>query len=402
MLFILKPNRRESKVRRLIAMGTIVGMVAALAACSSSKAASSGASGSESLNSSSTPATATTASCISAADQYLKPWDTLATTLPAAFTPLAQTPAPGKTVIDVTEPVVPENVADFGQLQTAAKSIKWTAKLVGYNGTVADLSAKVSEAVSDKPAVIIIDAPPSLGVIAAPLQAAKNAGIVVAIDSAALLPTSNPGFAALFNGPQTFELVGTLNAYLFMRASSCAGSVALAVPAGFPQLDAENNSFISTVHKYCPKCTIATDSIQVQDIGTPAATQSVVGQLKADPKIKYVFAVGIANIVDGLQAALTQVGLSGVAIFGTSPDVSAMTALRDGSNPHGWWVNQNGYMNEVGSLDAALRAIESHGLINMGGDDPLGVFTAQNVPSTGIPPTPEDYLTEFERLWGVA
>src|SRR5438128_6128653 len=108
--------------------------------------------------------------------------------------------------------------------------------------------------------------------------------------------------------------------------------------------------------------------IQSKDIGTPATTYAMVSKLQSSTSTKYVYAI-IGNVAAGLNTALSQANISGVQIFGQSPDDTAIKALRKGTNA--WWVNQSSFMDGWASFDAGLRALETAKTAPDAGDFPL-------------------------------
>jgi ABC-type sugar transport system substrate-binding protein len=327
------------------------------------------------------------------AEDFLKPWDTLPTKLPAAYTALAKTPTPGGTIIRLVGPIPTDNDSQAAQVE-AAKTIGWTAKKISYNGSVEDLNAKFEQAISEKPTVIAISGQPATGV-AQPLAHAKAAGIVVSLDNIVDPPTANPGYAVLTSGDKTAKLIGELNAYMFMRDSKCAGSAAI-FDLPFPILKVSTDAFRATVKQNCSACKVSYHSLQVSQIATPAGTSAIVSALQSSPSTKYVYSV-ISDLSTGVATALQQAGLSGVRIFGSVPDAQAILALRN--KTAAWWVDQSAIIDGWTQLDGALRAIESGKVLPDTGEYPLAVLTQDNVSSSDDPTYPADYQEEFKQLW---
>jgi ABC-type sugar transport system substrate-binding protein len=390
-------SRRRQR-RSLAATAGVAALAVALAACSSSGSTSTSTSGS---NSTSGAASATndaaTSSCMAAANAFLKPWDTLPTSLSSAYTPLASKPTPGGTVIKLVNGTIPSDGQSYQQQAIAAKAIGWTAKDLVFDGTVADLNAKFMQAVSDKPTAITVSGWPPAE-LQRPLAAAKAAGIVVGLSSVSDLASSYPGYASNTNGAATAKEIGELNAYMFMQESDCKGSVAI-FNLPFPILVIGTNAFQATVKAHCPACTVSYNLVQSSDIGTPALPSAVVSALQASPKTKYVYAI-IGNVADGLAPALTQAGITGVKIFGQVPDATSIAALRNGTNA--WWIDQNSLLNGWTELDGILRVIQAKQPVSDTGGYPLAILTPQNAGTgTGIPVLPANYQSDFEKLWGV-
>jgi ABC-type sugar transport system substrate-binding protein len=381
-------SRRAGRRRYLLVAAAATATVVTLSACSSDKKDNSAAAntGGQSTGGAGSP-------CMTAADNYLKPWDALATELPKAYTPLTKKPTPG-TVIKLVGPI-PSDAESQVEQAAAARSVGWTAKKISFDGSVEDLNAKFEQAVSQKPQMITLAGWP-VAAISKPIEDAKMAGIAVVLSSVADVPDSYPGFSAVSAGGPTAKKIGEMNAYEFMRDSNCKGSVAI-FNLPFPILKVATDAFTSAVQANCPDCKVSYNEIQTKDIGTPAATNAIVSKLQSSPSTKYVYAI-IGNVATGLSAALSQAGLSGVKIFGQVPDDNAIKALRDGTNA--WWVNESSLIDGWGEFDYGLRAIETGKPVVDTGDYPLAILTPKNVPSgTGLPVTPPDFRKEFEKLW---
>jgi ABC-type sugar transport system substrate-binding protein len=381
--------------------GALAG-AALLAGCSSSSGSSSaaGPTGSATASAGTGGANgATSSACMTAANTYLKPFDTLPTKLDAAtYPPLASAPPRGLTVVKIVGPI-PTDQQSFEAQAVAAKAIGWTAKEVTYDGSVQGLNTAFTQAIAEKPAMITY-AGAAVADIQAPLAAAKQAGIVVSLSSTIDPPTSYPGYAANSNGLVPTQQIGQIEAYEFMRASNCQGNVAVFNLQGLPILKTGVDAFQDTVAKHCPGCTVTINNVAVTDIGTPALTSAVVSKLQSSPQTKYVLTV-IGNVADGLSTALTQAGISGIQIFGADPDDNSLAALRNGTNA--FWVNQSPISNAWTELDAGLRAMQTKSTVTVAGNYPLSVLTPKNVPSgTGLPVFPSTYQQQFEQIWRVA
>ena len=388
-------GRSRRRQRRSLTAAGVAAIAVTLMACSSgtSGTSSSGAAGATSA--AGATGAATTSSCMTAANNFLQPWDALPTALSSDYTPLSAKPPPGGTVIKLVNGKIPSDNESYQQQALAAQAIGWTAKEIIFDGTVADLNAKFEQAISDKPTAITVAGWPPAA-LARPLADAKAAGIVVGLSSVSDLATSYPGYASNTNGAATAKEIGQLNAYMFMRDSGCKGSVAI-FNLPFPILKVATDEFQATVQAHCPDCKVSYNEVQSSDIGTPALPSAAVSKLQSSPSTKYVYAI-IGNVADGLAPALAQAGISGVKIFGQVPDATSIAALRDGTNA--WWIDQNSLIDGWTELDGVLRVMQSKKDVNDAGGYPLAILTRQNVPGgTGIPVEPANYQDEFKKLW---
>jgi ABC-type sugar transport system substrate-binding protein len=391
------PEHRRSRRRHRhsLAATTGVAAVALIVSACSSGGSGGGSGGGGGGGSTSSAGTTATSSCMTAANNFLKPWSTLPTSLSSAYTPLTSKPAPGGTVIKLVNGSIPSDGQSFQQQAIAAKAIGWKAKEIIFDGTIADLNAKFQQAVSAKPTAITVSGWPPAA-LQRPLAAAKAAGVVVGLSSVSDPAVSYPGYASNTNGAATAREIGQLNAYKFMQDSGCKGSAAI-FNLPFPILDIATTEFTNTVQAHCPDCKVSYNVVQSSTIGTPALPSAVVSKLQSSPSTKYVYAI-IGNVADGLAPALSQAGISGVKIFGQVPDATSIAALRSGANA--WWIDQNSLINGWTELDGVLRAIETKKPVSDTGGYPLAILTQKNVTSgTGIPVEPANYQQEFKKLW---
>ena len=389
------PEDRRSRRRHRHTLAATTGVAAiALIATACSSGGSGGGGGSSAASSAGTTATS---SCMTAANNFLKPWNTLPTSLSSAYTPLASKPPAGDTVIKLVNGTIPSDGQSFQQEAIAAKDIGWKAKEIIFDGTVADLNSKFQQAISAKPTAIVLSGWPPAA-IPHPLAAAKAAGIVVGLDSVADPAVSYPGYASNTNGAATAREIGELNAYKFMQDSGCKGSVAI-FNLPFPILDVATTEFTSTIKAHCAACKVSSNVVQSNTIGTPALPNAVVSKLQSSPSTKYVYAI-IGNVADGLAPALSQAGISGVKIFGQVPDTTSIAALRNGTNA--WWIDQSSLMNGWTELDGVLRAMAAKKPLTDSGGYPLAILTQKNVGGgTSIPVEPANYQQDFKTLWHV-
>lgn len=395
------PKRADDlrSYRRRVA-ATLCGVctVVSIAACSSGTNSGNGTTAiAAQPAAASSGSSAAASACVAAADKHLGLYDELPENLPPGYTPLNDAPKRG-TVIHILGPLPSERTVAAAE-QQAVKAAGWTYKDLQFDGTVADLNTKFAEAVNDKPTMITLLGWP-VADLRGPLTAAKKAGIVVVFGDVTDAAESNPGLAAVTGGVPTYQLIGELNAFEFMRDSGCKGSVALFNLSAYPILKVGADAFIATVKAQCPGCSVSYEEIQPTDIGTPAGLQAIISKIQSNPSIDYV-GVTLGDMVIGLSAALKQAGITDVKIFGSDPVAEGIAALKNGTNS--WWVEESPQINGVALFDAGLRAIESGTTVNPNnGNFPLYVLTPKNVPSGAeIPVAPSNYLDDFERLWHV-
>ncbi|GAA1858811.1 hypothetical protein GCM10009836_43810 [Pseudonocardia ailaonensis] len=291
---------------------------------------------------------------------------------------------------------VPSMMVSANEQAKAAAAIGWTHQTIAYDGTVTDANAKLEQAIAERPTVVAIAGVPPAA-MQQPIASAQAAGVVLSLSGVTEAPSTFPGYAAASQGPDTQEAAGERNAYLALKASGCNANV-LVLSAPVQTLKPTTDKFQSVLKQLCPQCKSSYSEIQFADIGSPAATSKAVSALQVDPSIKYVYAA-FANLVNGLQSALDQAGIDGVTVFGTTPDVQAMAALKSSKNP-GWWVTVSAELDGWFTVDAALRALDKKGPVFTGAY-PVGVLTKANAPASSddIPSFPTNFRELLTTLW---
>jgi ABC-type sugar transport system substrate-binding protein len=386
----------KGRAKWQVLLGISLVAVMAVGSSSSSGAASSTGSRSRAASDSLEASGSSTAACVSTAEQYVRKNGQIPTTLGQGYAALPSKPKPGGTIIDVTDGQIPTNTVSADSLETAAKSAGWKGEVLDFDGSVQDLNAKWEEAIADKPTAIISDGYPAAA-LATPLAQAKAAGIIAILGSVADSPVSVPGFAGVSNGSAIYKTLGELEAYLFMKESGCKGQVAVFNLAGFPVLEVDTNEFKSVITEHCPLCKVTYAASQPSDIGTPAGTDQIVSLLQANTAIKYVYTT-VSDTVDGLVSALNSAGISGMQIFGNTPDSNAIAALQNRTNA--WWLSQSPQINGWMEAYLALKIKETGKTFQLP-TEPVGVITPGNVShtSTAIPTYPTNYEELFKKLW---
>ncbi|MFE3572665.1 hypothetical protein ACFXON_24985, partial [Bacillus subtilis] len=200
------------------------------------------------------------------------------------------------------------------------------------------------------------------------------------------------------SNPPEYARIGDLMANWMMSDSKCTGkAVTFGLP--YPVLQAEANSFVSTIKAHCPACSAKYTEIQLKDVGTPAATTAIVSAVQADPSIKYV-GVNVGVLATGVREALSAAGLPDVKVFGLSPDKNAIKALQQGKDA--MWIGATSKAFGYEMFDALLRTLDTN-KITTGLPKLLSLLTPQNIPSdaTDAVAYPLDFPQQFYQIWHV-
>jgi len=334
--------------------------------------------------------------CEKSAAANLEPFERIPGQLPADYTPLAAAPKPGKKIIFLANSNPYEQTVGKSLVE-AADAVGWSAEALNFEPTVEDLNAKFMQAISQHPDVIATDGWP-IAAIQQSVDAAKKAGIMVALGAVTDVPRDATGFAAAISGTSSFQRTADIQANWVAKDSKCTGHVA---QFGLPYevLQVQNTQFEKTLKTVCPDCKTSYTELQNADIGTPAATNAMVSAVQADPSIKYV-GVPIGGLAAGLQPAFAQAGITGVKIFGAAPATAEYEAMKRGDGS--MWVASSAAMAGWVLLDAMLRVFDT-GQAFPGFVQPNVMLTSDNIPADATENTayPTDYQQEFKALWKV-
>jgi ABC-type sugar transport system substrate-binding protein len=356
----------------------------------------SGCSTSDTTATGSTGDNAPMSDCAKSAAANLKPFERIPTQLPADFTPLAAAPETGKKIIYLSSSIPYEQTL-ARSLAEAADAVGWSAEALNFEPTVEDLNAKFAQAISENPDVIAVNGWP-IAAIQQSVDAAKRAGIVVAIAAVTDVPKDATGFAATSNGTSSFKQTGDIQANWVAKDSDCTAHVAqFSLP--YDVFQAQNTQFEKTLETVCPDCQTSYTELQNTDVGTPAATNAIVSAIQADPSIKYV-GVPVGALAAGLQPAFAQAGITDVKIIGSAPATADYEALKEGEGA--MWVASSAPMNAWVILDAVLRVFDT-GQPFPGFVQPNVMLTPDNIPADATENSafPTDYQEQFKTIWKV-
>jgi len=376
------PSRRQRR-----SLGVVAGSALVLvAACSTTGSGGSGDQGGD--------LTAAQQDCVDNAESFLDERGLLPETLSDELTPLSQPPTEGLTITRLAPASVPTALKLSEELVAVAPEIGWTARAVSFDGSVEDLNRKAMEAVATSDIVQVdgIDT----AAIQAPLEAARENGVLFVIASTSEEPESVPGFGATPYGGDTFPNAGELGAYNAMKAINCRGSVAVfSLPT--PSLRNSADAVEATLEEQCDDCGYSYTDIQFADIGSPAATNAIVSKLQSDPSIEFAYFT-IGDLAVGLGPALQQAGID-VQTGGLLPNTQNLETLQQGGDS--FWM---GFPQETSAwtiLDTAARALDT-GEPTVGDHYPIPVYTQDNIETTDeVPAYPADIGDQFKALWGL-
>ena len=380
------PAYRKSWFRGLLAATALTTAAAGCSSASENASSEPGDSGNLS---------ASAQKCLDKANAFLDDRGLLPDKLAAELTPLSKPPTKGLTITRL----YPGSVPSSGEVSQAvvdnAGELGWVGKKVAFDGSVEDLNRKLLGAIDDSDIVEVDGFPPAA--VQPAIAAAKEKGVLLMLGAITDKPESVPGFGAVPNGGDLFNQMGELAAYSFLRATKCQGSVA-AFGLPFDAMRTVGNSLGEVVKRECEDCSFSYTDIQTSDIGSPAATNTVVSKLQSDPSIDFAFFT-IGDLALGVRPAMTQAGVD-AQIGGALPSSSNLADLQSGDNS--FWVGAASEVTGISQLDTAARALDS-GQTVVGNRVPLPIFTQDNLESADpVPVYPTDIIEQFKKIWGVS
>ena len=378
----------------------LVALVTSAAACSSGGSSSSAAATGSASASSGVPAAVT-----ATLNKYLAA---------PVFTP----PGPA---VDVSKLqgkkvfIIPIEETPFTQAVEAGE--KAAAKAAGVNVTFYPNQGEVSQwvqgmqtAISEKPALIILDTAPDPRQLQPQIAAAKAAGIPVLVthfyDASSPQPPACVGCAAGVTGivKAPISTAGGAEADWIIANSGGKANVLMVGLNGLLPVPGMLAAADAQFKQYCPGCKVTTTSINLSQLGTAGAFGQVSSALVQNPSINYVDPLFDASI-PGTLAAVTAAGKSSqikmVSFNGSSfalQDVASGTSpvAADVAEPDTWV----GYAN----MDQAFRMMT--GMTPVVETTPIRIFDSTNISQAGGAPNysggyGDAYINGFLKLWGL-
>jgi ribose transport system substrate-binding protein len=379
--------------KRVVVIGVLTLLVAALSACSSSNSSSVNTSG---VNTSGVNTSGVNTSGLESAQNYIKQYVVPPTSIPVTDS-LPHKPGPGSLIYFGIN--LPSSIAIYSAIHEAAGAAGWQSKQVIYDyGNPSSLQSAMTVALQEHPTVVIVagTAPDQIGQTV--MGAYQSANLPIIFDAAVPVTTSKLVYAA--DGEAGGQLQGAILANWFVADSGGKGNALLEITPVLTVFKAMAAAFQSVVAQKCGSaCSVTIVDITPQQSEAGQIPTIVVSKLRTDPKINYVFAANGVDFV-GLNSEMAAAGLKNIKIGGAGAQPADYQALRAGTQQA--WVpidaNYNGYC----LVDMALRVAQG---VNPGNEcNPLmsDLLTHQNVGDAGenykiIP----DELQQFENLWHV-
>jgi ribose transport system substrate-binding protein len=311
-------------------------------------------------------------------------------------TPFPSAPPKGKTFVYL-QCDIPQCQLEAEGVQAASAALGWRFKSVPYQlASPASLVAAMNTALQYHPvAVSFAGLPEAVWQSEVPVYAAAH----VALIPSSVGPTQpSPVIAGSIGTSADGQLQGRILAAWFITSSGGHGHALLANVPGVAVLNAVGTEFQALVAQNCPGCSVTAIQVSVPQFSTDGGVSAAVSALQKDPSMKYLITEQ-GDTDQGLPAALSGAGLSGIQIAGAYPSTTAIGYLRDGTAA--------GFVNiprlGLGWMEVDIAALYSLGIAPAtAGLIPVQFLTPSTVTATSAnAELPSDYQSQYKALWHV-
>jgi ABC-type sugar transport system substrate-binding protein len=281
-------------------------------------------------------------------------------------------------------------------LAEGAKTLGWSLKQVGTDGSPEKVQGAFQAAIRDGADAVIVNAADK-DQLAKPLADAKKAGV----EFVTCCSLAEQGKDVLFNTgtPKQNAPIGEMLAAKVVADSGGKANAAYVNVSAFAILAAVNDSFEAKYKELCADCKSDTIDVPLGSLGKDAPDR-IVSYLRSHPDVNYVVLSESGSLGPGLSGALRAAGLADkVKIVGQGGNEAVYQEVASGS----WLavVPSALYAYDYAMLDALARKFA--GVPVEETPPEFWLMTKESVPS-GLSgpafPIVEDYKSQWAKLWG--
>ncbi len=316
----------------------------------------------------------------------------------------------GKTIFNIpVSSAIPYVAAVDDQMQKIAKEmgIRW----VQYEneGNPTQWGAGMSQAISQKADLIILDAGIDPKLLIPQLRRAKQAGVSVLVNHLYQNGESpDQQILDLIDAYITvpFHESGELSVQYAIADGGCEAvkSTLIINAKEVPPSNGIVGAMEAKLKELCPEAKAEVLNVPVVDWGTKISPQTQ-SALQADPNIKWVLPIYDSMSIPAI-AGIRQAGKSTsvkVASYNGTPDVMKLIVDGDIMAAN---MGENIEWLAYANMDQAMRILTDGPIIEDGNEDtPLRVFDNSNIEESGPPEFVEgfgdSYIKGYRKLWGV-
>jgi ribose transport system substrate-binding protein len=385
----MKPLR----VTQISMAAGLVSLALVTAACASSGESGSGGASTAGSSPAGTGSSAG-ATNVAAARAFVQKWIDSDQAL-GETTPLSTTPPKGKTFVWLNCELAACTQIERG-IAAATKLVGWNLKIVDYDqANISSLDPAIEQAIGDHPAAIGLTGLPEA--VWKPEESKLHAaGIALIAGYVGPAQINSTLIGNVGSGPNS-TLRGQILGDWFISESNGSGTLLNVSVPSLPSIQAVSDSVASTVKSGCPKCTVVDLDSTLQDVEGDTIDNSIAAAINRDPSIKYIIS-GNGAFVDGLPAALSAAGITGVKIAATAADSGNLAAVKAGTETAMLGGGQG--IGGFEMIDIALRHVEGMKVDPYDGLLPMKLLVASSdfQPADDYPPYSQ-FIPQYEKLW---
>jgi ribose transport system substrate-binding protein len=288
-----------------------------------------------------------------------------------------------------------------GYFEAAADSLGWKVDVYDASLTSPEQAQTVFEqAIRSKPDAIVATAfePSQLG----PTVLSAIRALNVPFIDTGLADPPTPGVIQINGTPDT-ELYDKVQADWLIKDSGGKGNIVLVDFEPASSSTAINSGMKAQISALCPGCTYAQLTVPGANVGSPAATQQIVGYLQAHPSVDYL-GFSYSGLEGGVPAALEGAGITrDIKYFGHNPDPQSLIDMKKAGGGWAAYPNIEQYWRSADYLARYFAGVPT--AVSLNTPFPVYVLTPSNVPAAALQglaiPVVADYQAEYKKLWGV-
>jgi ribose transport system substrate-binding protein len=283
-------------------------------------------------------------------------------------------------------------------LTEGAKTLGWSVKQVGTDGSPEKVQNAFQSAIRDGANAVIINAADK-DALAGPISAAKSKGVEVVT----CCSLAQQGKDVLFNTgtPEQNAPIGKMLAGKVVADSNGKADSLYVNVSAFAILAAVGQTFEQEYKRLCADCGFGKIDIPLTSLGKDAPDR-IVSYLRSHPKINYIVLSESGSLGPGLPAALQAAGLADkVQILGQGGNQQVYQDVGAGKIVAVTPSSLYGY--DYSMLDALAR--KWAGVPVEQTPPEFWLMTKENAPSSingPAFPIVEDYKAQWAKLWGKA
>jgi ribose transport system substrate-binding protein len=283
-------------------------------------------------------------------------------------------------------------------LTEGAKTLGWSVKQVGTDGSPEKVQNAFQSAIRDGANAVIINAADK-DALAGPISAAKSKGVEVVT----CCSLAQQGKDVLFNTgtPEQNAPIGKMLAGKVVADSNGKADSLYVNVSAFAILAAVGQTFEQEYKRLCPDCGFGKIDIPLTSLGKDAPDR-IVSYLRSHPKVNNIVLSESGSLGPGLPAALQAAGLADkVKIVGQGGNQQVYQDVSTGKIAAVTPSSLYGY--DYSMLDALAR--KWAGVPVEQTPPEFWLMTKENAPSSingPAFPIVEDYKAQWAKLWGKA